>query len=218
MNDILDYEKLVVSIAMKFKNYYDLEDLKQVGMIGLIKAYENYREGYGTKFSSYAYTYIMGEILKYVNDNRGLKLSKEIITLNSKINKAKVLMEQKLGREPTITEISLFLEVDENMINEAINANELVKSLDYVLNEDSDEKNVEFYNCVGYVDEMMTPEIMDLKSEIEKLPEYEQQLIYYRYYEDFTQGEVGKIFNTNQVSISRNETKILRKLKDKLAA
>lgn len=217
MNEILNYEKVVISIASKFKKYYDIEDLYQVGMIGLIKARENYKDEYNTKFSSYAYMYILGEILKYINDNKPLKINKETILLNGRINKAKEIISQKIGREPTIKEISAYLEIDEKLVEKSINANMPVKSLDYVLN-DNDDNNNDMYNYIGYYDAEINPDILDLKTEITKLTDEEKRILYYRYYQDYTQSEVGDIMNTNQVSISRNESKILRKLRDKLAA
>ena len=74
---ILDYEKMVYSIISKYSyNKNDLEDLYQVGMIALSHACDNFKEGYNTKFSSYAHLYIKGEILKYIRENRLVKVNK----------------------------------------------------------------------------------------------------------------------------------------------
>ena len=81
-------EKLVYSVVKKFQGY-DIEDLKQVGMVGLAKAYKNYKEGFNTKFSTYAYTYILGEVLSYIRESRSFKISKEYGSLYKKINEAK---------------------------------------------------------------------------------------------------------------------------------
>ena len=116
MEEILEYEKLVYSVVKKFQGY-DIEDLKQVGMVGLAKAYKNYKEGFNTKFSTYAYTYILGEVLSYIRESRSFKISKEYGSLYKKINEAKELLSQRLMREVSNFEIACFLEIDESLIN-----------------------------------------------------------------------------------------------------
>ena len=113
MEDLLEYERLVFSIISKYGNYFDREDLYQVGMIGLMDAYKHFDENVGVKFSSYAYYYILGEVTKFVRENRSVKVSKDMIKLNNSIERGRDIMRQRLGREPTDTEVSLFLEVDE---------------------------------------------------------------------------------------------------------
>ena len=115
---IIDNEKLVHSIVNKYNGYFDKDDLFQVGMIGLIKASKNFDKTIGVKFSTYAYTYIFGEINSYIRENNNLKISKDTIRLKKSIEKAKDLMRQKLLREPTTLEISLFLDMDEEKVIE----------------------------------------------------------------------------------------------------
>ena len=85
MNSLIDVitsnENLIYSIINRYSNYYDIEDLYQVGVMGMIKAYYNYNNSYNTKFTSYAYTYILGEVLKYVNGNKNIKLNKDYLCL-----------------------------------------------------------------------------------------------------------------------------------------
>ena len=76
---ILKYEKLIWSIVNKYKSYFDKDDLFQVGVIGLINAYKNYDKKQNTKFSSYAYFYIFGEIKKYISESYLFKVSKELV-------------------------------------------------------------------------------------------------------------------------------------------
>lgn len=218
MDEILEYENLVYSVVAKFKNNYDIEDLKQVGMMGLAKAYQNYKSDQGTKFSTYAYTYILGEVLTYIRNSRALKVNRETQALYQKILQVKEVMMQKLMREPTTFEIACFLELEEQLIIEAIEANQFVKSLDYSLNEEDDNKNIAMYDLVQYEERGYDADILDLKIEIDKLSEEEKLIIYDRYFNDLTQKEVSEKLNTSQVQISRNETKILKKLKDRLAA
>jgi len=209
---VLEYENLVYSIVHKYGHKYDDEDLYQVGMLGLIQAKNNFNEKMDVKFSTYAYYYILGEITKYIRESKSLKLSKDIIRLNKSINKATDIMTQKLGRNPTTLELSLFLDIDEDKINEALIATQDVQSLDYSYD---DENSNDLYNLISDKDTIKL-ELIDLKEELKRLNPEEKQLIKERYYEDLTQTEISKKTGISQVQISRKESKILEKLKKRL--
>ncbi len=211
---ILENQGLIYGIINKYKNYFEFEDLYQVAIMGLIKAYKNYQDIYNTKFTSYAYPYILGEVIKYVNEYRSIKLSKNNKLLYSKILKAREVLSQKLMKEPSNYELSLFLEIDEDIINEAIISNMATDSLDRIIFEDG--KNFYLYDKLGYVD--MNIENYSLLREIENLDEEERQIIIGRYYQDMSQKEVGDSLGMYQVEVSRKEKKILQKLKDKISA
>ena len=202
MEEVLNYEGLIYSIISKYPKRYDRDDLYQVGMLGLIDAYKHYNKNYDTKFSTFAYYYIVGEVNKYIRESSSLKVSRNLIELKKKILKVKEVMIQKLGREPSNLEISLYLEVDEELVNEALIATDEISSLD------------EVYNIGDY--DNTSADILDLKNEIDKLNENERKLILSRYYNDMTQNEVSKELGISQVQVSRNETKILQKLKTNL--
>ena len=202
MEEVLNYEGLIYSIINKYPKRYDRDDLYQVGMLGLIDAYKHFNKSYDTKFSTFAYYYIVGEVNKYIRESSSLKVSRDLIELKKKILKVKDIMIQKLGREPSNLEISLYLEVDEDLIDEALIATDEVTSID------------EAYN-IGEEDRV-SADILDLKNEIDKLPINEKKLILSRYYNDMTQSEVSKELGISQVQVSRNENKILQKLKTNL--
>ena len=206
MEDILEYENLVYSIINKYKNF-DREDLYQVGMIGLIDAKRNYKEEVNTKFSTYAYFYILGKVKEYIRKSNPYKISKDIIKLNKSIEKATDIMSQRLGRTPTDLELSLFLEIDEEKIIETRQALQNIKSLDY------NEENVDLYNSIKVEDKNINSDILDLKEAINNLSKEEQDIIIDRYFNDLTQTEVSKELGMSQVQVSRKETKILQKLK-----
>ena len=202
MEEVLNYEGLIYSIINKYPKRYDRDDLYQVGMLGLIDAYKHFNKNYETKFSTFAYYYIVGEVNKYIRESSSLKVSKDLIELKKKILKVKEVMIQKLGREPSNLEISLYLEVDEELVNEALIATDEVTSMD------------EIYNIGNY--DNTSADILDLKLELEKLPEEEKNIILARYYDDMTQSEVSKKLGISQVQVSRNENKILQKLRSNL--
>ena len=202
MEEILNYEGLIYSIISKYPKRYDRDDLYQVGMLGLIDAYKHYDKSYDTKFSTFAYYYIVGEVNKYIRESSSLKVSKNLIELNKKIIKTKEVMTQKLGREPSNLEISLYLEVDEELVDEALIATDEISSLD------------EVYNVGDY--DKVSADILDLRNEIDKLPDNEKKIILARYYNDMTQSEISNLLGISQVQVSRNESKILKKLKTNL--
>ncbi|MDO4996006.1 MAG: sigma-70 family RNA polymerase sigma factor [Bacilli bacterium] len=210
MEGVLEYENLVYSIVHKYGHKYDEEDLYQVGMIGLIQAKNNFNSDLDVKFSTYAYYYILGEITKYIRESKSLKLSKDIIRLNKSINKATDIMIQKLGRNPTTLELSLFLDIEEDKINEVLIATQDVQSLDYSYDDSNN-----MYNLISEKD-TIKEELIDLKEELKRLNPEEKQLIRERYYEDLTQTEISKKTGISQVQISRKESKILEKLKKRL--
>ena len=211
MDNLLEYEGLVYSVINKYNKYFDIDDLYQVGMMGLVNAYKNFDNREDVKFSSYAYFYILGEVRKYIRETNPIKISKDLIRLNNEVLRVKDLMQQKLGREPTNLEVSLFLDIDEEKINEAEQALQDIKSLD-----SSDDEKDELYNYVEFNDKGMRDDILDLHSELERLDEEEKSIIKARYYEEKTQQETSQKLSISQVQVSRKEGKILQKLRERL--
>ena len=217
MNSILDYERMVYDVIRKYcYNKNDIDDLYQEGMIALKKAANNYKKEANTSFSTYAYFYIKGEILRYLRENRSIKVSKDLIKLNKSINRAKELLEQKYGRNISYSEISDYLEIPVEKVYDTILANEYVKSLEYELNDEGKELNL--YDSIGYVEKGYNEDYIDLRNEIDKLSDFEKKLIKLRYYQDKTQKETSEELGISQVQVSRKEEKILTKIKTKLAA
>lgn len=211
---IRENEKLIFSFIKNYNNYMDIEDLKQVGVIGIIKAYENYKKDSGIKFSTYAYSSIHGEIKKYLRENRSFKINKDTKTLCNKINKAKLLLEQRLMKEPSIKELSEFLEMDEKKVSMLIGIQSTPQSLDVKINDNG--KDVTLYDVIGNDEAISQIEKIELYDEINKLSYEEKRLLQERYFNDRTQSEVAKILGINQVKVSREEKKVLKKLRDSL--
>ena len=210
-NMLLENEKIVYSIINKYTYYFDKDDLYQVGMMGLLDAYENYKSDKNTKFSSFAYFYVLGKVKEYIRKSNIIKVSRELVKLNCAIEKARDHLTQKLGYIPSDTDIALFLEIDIKQIEEAKEANNLVASLD---NENEEETKI--YDYVGYTESAYNEEILDLKIELANLNEYDRNLILKRYQEGLTQSEVSKELGINQVKVSRQEKQILTRLRTRL--
>lgn len=210
---IKENEGLIYKIINKYKNHFELDDLYQVAVMGILKAYKNYNSEYGTKFTSYAYPFILGEVIKYINEYRNIKIGKTNTRLYTKILKAIEILSQKMMKIPSNYELSLFLEIDESLIEEIICSHQTIESLDKVISEDSN--NLELYNKFGYNDYYI--ENYELISELDKLTEEEKNIIKSRYYDNLSQSETGAILGMYQMEVSRKEKKILSKLKDSIA-
>lgn len=213
-NLIKENEGLIYSIINKYIKYYEKEDLYQVAAIGIIKAYKNYNPNAKTKFTTYAYTYILSEVINYVNNSKLIKTSREYHKLYKKILEAKTILTQRLMKIPTISELSLFLEIDENIINEVLRYQENIQSLDATITEDG--KKLSLLDKISENTVSINVDDMYLNEELNKLSASEQELIMMRYFEGRTQSEIAEFYGTNQVQISRNEKKVLKKLKNNL--
>lgn len=203
---ILENENLVYSIANKFSKYKNKEDLFQVGCIGIIKAYKNFDPNKGTKFTSYAYRYIYGEISSYVREDHTVKLNKEMSSLKNKIEIARNYLTQNLMRYPTTKELSNYLELDEDLVNQILNYNDCY-SIDEVYKDGLSMHELIADKQLDYNTLIM------LKEEIEKLSEPERTIMLERYYEDLTQTEIANNLGLSQVDVSRRERKTLKKLR-----
>ena len=136
---VVENQKLIYSIVNEFGNELNKEDLFQVGVLGMIKAYKNFDDTLNIKFTTYAYTYILGEIKKYIREDKGFKVSRQTSSLGYKIEKTKELLAQKNNRIPTYKEIADYLEIPEYVIAEAVNSKQEIKSIDSAVAIDSKE-------------------------------------------------------------------------------
>jgi len=213
-NLILNNEKLIYSITNYFKNYNSREDLYQAGCLGLINAYKRYNPNMNCKFTTYAYPYILGEMRKLVREDKGIKISREITKLNLKIEKAYILLTQKLMKEPSIEEIANYLEIPEYYVSEAILSLNKIKSIDEPVTTDG--KELTLQDVIGKSDNI--DDLILLRDSLNNLTKEEKELINNRYMNDYTQSETSKIVGMSQVQVSRKEHKVLEKLKQKMVA
>ena len=204
---ILENQKLIYSIIHRFRSR-DYDDLYQAGCIGLINAYNHYNEKMNVKFSSYAYNYIVGEIYQYIINNRSIHMSPMNIKLSNSIKKAEEYLVNHLGRSPTDDELCSFLEISHYKLYELRNMIN-IESLDYQYEENS------LYDYISD-NKFSKDELLDLKNALNSLSLDEKKLINARYFNNVTQEELAKMYNTNQVKVSREEKKIIYKLKAKM--
>lgn len=200
---------------MIINNYfkgYSKEDLYQVGVIGLIKAYDKYKENKKVKFSTYAYKWIYGEIYAYINNSKLLKIGSDNIKLYKRIIEAKNYLCQSLMREPSINEIALYIDELPEVVFSSMCSMMEVDSLDRVVYEG--DNDICMFDMIKDKKDYYNTDYMYLEEEISKLPIEEQKIIYFRYFKDKTQSEVSKILGIHQVEVSRAENKILKKIRN----
>mgnify|MGYP002555966695 CR=1 FL=1 len=217
MNDefILKYSKLIYSLTHYFEGYPQKEDLYQAGCVGLLLAYQNFDESYGVKFSTYAYSFILGEMKKLVREDKGIKISRKLIKLNTEIELARERLMQKLMREPTLEEISYVLGIDQKELEAASIA---IKSLISLDNPIHMEENDVFLSDVIPSNMMDFNTLIALKEELSDLNPMERKLVIERFISSKSQSEVAEILGINQVQVSRFEKKIKEKIKTRLVA
>lgn len=212
---IMNNQNLIYKLTHYFKNYENKEDLFQAGCIGMVKAYKKYDSSFNVKFTTFAFPYILGEMKKFAREDKSIKISKDISRLNSKIEQATIILSQKLMREPTIDELSSFLDISTYDLAEAINSTNNIMSIDEVINNDG--KEVTLHDIIKDK-ETDLDSLIALRSAIKGLSDFEKELIGKRYYKDMTQKEVAECLGISQVQVSRKEQKVLTKLKSKIAS
>lgn len=207
---IVLHEKLIYKIATKFHDI-PTEDLYQAGVIGIIKAYNNFIDNGSTKFTTYAYNYIFGEMYELQNNLRSIRLNKNILGLYKKIEQTKYVLAQKLNHVPSIHELSTFLEIDEQTIYQVYMCTSNIMSLDI-------ETERPIYEVVSDPTSSIDSSNIDLIDSLDTLSPEEKKIIDYRYFKDYTQSETAKILGMSQVSVSRREKKSLNKMYNYLSA
>ncbi len=205
-NELIDIHMgLIKKIANKFYNV-SREDLIQVGVIGLLKAYQNFKDG-SAKFSTYAYPYIFGEMYQLVCSNKDIKVSKDLLKLYKLVEKTRYELAQRLKYIPTNEEIAKFLNVDYDLVCEAICSSEAMIRLD------CEASTLNYHEVIADKRENNLDLKMDIDDSFKVLNSDEASIIRARYYEDLTQSEVAKKLNMTQVMVSRYEKRSLKKMK-----
>ena len=207
--------KLVLSILKKFSKKVDnLDDLFQVGCIGLVKAIDNFDRSHNVKLSTYAVPMILGEIKRYLRDNNSVRVSRSLKDLAYNTLKKKEELTLEKGREATIKEIAKELEVNEY---EIINALDSMKSPVSIFEPIYNDGGDTIYLCDQIEDKNITKGDIDINLAIDDaindLEERERYIIDERYIIGKTQMEIAEELGISQAQISRLEKNAISNLK-----
>lgn len=205
---IKENERMIYKLARSLSST-NIEDLYQVGAIGLINAYNNFDKDYNVKFSTYAYSFILGEMKKYIRENKSIKVSREISYLSNRLDKLIELLSQKYKRMPTVKELSSETGIEEWKVIEALSMKNCIRSLDEPLKES---ENISLIDTVGT--SLRFEDDVELENMLDTLTDEERMIIKNRYFEDRSQEEVAILTGYSQAKVSRYEQKILSKLKE----
>lgn len=206
---------LVWSIVRKFLNRgTEADDLFQIGCIGLIKAIEKFDSSFGVQFSTYAVPMIMGEIKRHLRDDGIIKVSRSLKELAIKARGVMDRLSKEMGREPTVKEIALQLQVSVEELVMALDATVMPESINAKQGDDGKELETTL-GC----DEDMEKNIVDkivIKDALSNLAPRERQIIVLRYFKDKTQSQIASQLGISQVQVSRIEKKVLAQMRDKI--
>ncbi|ROR27313.1 RNA polymerase sporulation-specific sigma factor [Mobilisporobacter senegalensis] len=209
---------LVWSIVRRFANRgHELDDLFQIGSIGLIKAIDKFDTTFEVKFSTYAVPMITGEIKRFLRDDGMIKVSRSLKETANKVRITREILNNKLGREPTLEEISKEIDIDTEDIVMALESNAEVESLYKTIYQGDG-------NAIYLIDKLEqskdeSENMIDkfaLKEIIASLEPKDQDIIRLRYFCDKTQTDIAKELGISQVQVSRLEKKILKTMREKL--
>ncbi len=213
---------------------YDLEDLFQIGTIGLMKAIDKFDLQMGVKFSTYAVPMISGEIKRFLRDDGLVKVSRTIKENGAKVRCARQQLQAKLNREPTLQEIAKQSALSEEEIVLALEAGIEVESIyasvyqedgsetylvDKVVSGEWGSVGTSIAQGVGsYQGDREKEKLIDhmlLSQLLDSLEEKERELICMRYFQNKTQVEIAAVLGVSQVQVSRMEKKILLRLRER---
>ena len=204
---IAENSGLIWSVVRRFTGRgVDADDLYQLGCVGLLKAIDGFDESFGTRFSTYAVPKISGEIRRFLRDDGAVKVSRGVKEQAAQIRAARSLLEQRIGREPTLTELSR-----ESDIVFAETATGPAESLQ----RESGEDGFSLELVLGdYEAEEKMLEHVALRSAVEALPERERQVIALRFFHGMTQQNCARVLHVSQVQVSRLERRAIECLRE----
>ena len=211
---------LVWSVVRRFANRgHEMEDLFQIGVIGLIKAIDYFDTNYDVKFSTYAVPMISGEIKRFLRDDGMVKVSRSLKEHAWKIQKAREKLNQLNGREASIEELCACTGLEPEDVVTAMESGCEVESLNKIIYQSEGQpvrlvdKLVENKDSHGeLIDKLLIEELMG------QLNARERELIIMRYYCNETQSKIADYFGISQVQVSRMEKRILRQMRESLNA
>jgi RNA polymerase sigma-B factor len=216
---VVAHLNLVRFLAVKFANRGEaLDDLIQVGTVGLLKAIDRFDLERGVEFTTYATPTIVGEIKRYFRDKGwAVKVPRRLQELNLSVNRAIERLTTKIGRSPTVAELAAHLGASPEDILEAQELGQAYNllSLDTEVAGEGDKKSHTLADYVGQADPGL--EMLEDRANLERafavLSRRERIILFLRFYESVSQTEIAKRLNVSQMHVSRLQQKALEKLR-----
>ncbi len=204
---------LIWSVARRyFGRGVDSDDLYQLGCLGFLKAIAGYDESYGTQFSTYAVPKISGEIRRFLRDDGAVKVSRSLKERAAIIRAARQTLEQRLGREPYLSELA----AETGLAPEDIAVAETAAAPAESLQRETGEDGFTLEQALGEDEAERILERVSLREAVAALPERERQVIALRYFRDMTQDAAARVIGVSQVQVSRIERRAIARLRELL--
>lgn len=208
---------LIWSVVKRFRNRgVEMEDLFQIGSIGLLKAVDHFNLDYDVKFSTYAVPMIAGEIKRFLRDDGLIRVSRSLKEISYKAYAARERLEKELNREPTVEEIAQEAGVSVEDLLMATEAAAEIESLQKVIYQ-GDGAEISLQDKLPELENAQEQALdrLFLEEILQYLEPDERKLIYMRYFKNMTQTQVAKKLGVSQVQVSRMEKKILKIMRRK---
>ena len=209
---------LVWSVVRRFAGRgHELEDLYQIGCIGLMKCIDKFDPTYDVKFSTYAVPMIMGEVKRFLRDDGMVKVSRSLKETAYKVYSTREQMMNERGIEPTLEELASSLEIEKEDIVLALEASSEVESIYKTIYQNDGNSIYLIDKLVSGEDEsQQAVDQLALEELLGQLEEKERSIIRMRYFEDKTQTEIAGLLGISQVQVSRIEKKVLTKMREQM--
>jgi len=208
---VVENTGLIWSIARRyFGRGVDNDDLYQIGCVGFVKAMQGFDLNYGTQFSTYAVPKISGEIRRFLRDDGAIKVNRGIKENAMSIRTAKGTLEQRLGRDPTLSELS----AETGLTIEDIAIAETATASTESLQRETGEDGFTLEQVLGdLTQEERLIEYVSLREAMDKLPDKEKSVLALRYWRGMTQDKAAKVLGVSQVQVSRLERRAVEELR-----
>lgn len=207
--------RLVLSVVQRFRNKGNSDDLFQVGIVGLLKAIDNFDPSFNVRFSTYAVPMIIGEIRRYVKEGTSIKVSRSMRDIAYKTLKAREEMSLSAQKEPSLMEVAAEIDIPYKDVVTALDAVSEPVSLQECVYNDSDDnlslqEQISDKRCSeeGWINDI------SIRQALNMLPERERKIVYLRYYLGKTQVEISSILEISQAQVSRLEKGALAFIKE----
>lgn len=209
---------LIWSIVRRFTGRgQELDDLFQIGSIGLMKAIDKFDTSFGVRFSTYAVPMIAGEIKRFLRDDGMIKVSRSLKELAIKARSTKESLNSRFGREPTLDEIAEEIGISREELAAAMESGAEVESLSQTIYQ-GDGSAITLMDKIEK-DQNENEELINrmvLKQLMKELEPEERKIITLRYFYDQTQTQIAQCMGISQVQVSRLEKRILKQMREKI--
>ena len=210
---------LVFHLIQRFSDRgYEMEDLFQIGTIGLMKAIDKFDTSFDVRFSTYAVPMIIGEIRRFLRDDGPIKISRSLKETGIRIRYMQEQLTKELGRAPKPAEVAEKLELTPEQLTEALEATQYLTSIHEELYQDDGDAIYVIDQLADRQDDNQFLEHIALEEVMDRLPEREKHILYLRFYRDQTQTEVAERIGISQVQVSRLERSALKKVREMLSS